>query len=109
MDDGKTSTNSKGFFQLQQNQTYSESASTALLGLFGYSCLMFTIPLLVFFGSRQVLEDYFQLEPPYSQLAPVILAVFVVNLIIIAYVIKAFREEAKERPQETMEERKKKE
>ena len=70
---------------------------------------MFTLPLLVFFGSKQVLEDYFQLQPPYSQLAPIILAVVVVNIIIVAYVVKAFKEEAKERPKTTMEERKKKE
>ena len=111
MDNQKASVSSKGFFQLQPNQTYSESASHALLGLFFYSCLMFTIPLLIFFGSRQVLEDYFSVEPPYSQLAPVIFAVLAVNVIIVAYVVKAFREEARERPQqpETMEERKKKE
>ena len=100
---------SRGYFQLEPKQTYSESASHALLGLFFYSCLMFTLPLLVFFGSKQVLEDYFQLQPPYSQLAPIILAVVVVNIIIVAYVVKAFKEEAKERPKTTMEERKKKE
>ena len=52
-------------------------------------------------------EEYFELEPPYSQLAPAILAVVVVNIIIVAYVIKAFREQAKEKPQETDEQHKK--
>ena len=97
---------SRGYFQLEPKQTYSESASHALLGLFFYSCLMFILPLLVFFGSQQLLQ------PPYSHVAPIILAVVVVNIIIAAYVVKAFKEEAKERPKSIMrimEERKKKE
>ena len=102
---------SKEFFQLEPNQKYSESASHALLGLFLFSCLMLTIPLLVFFGSKQILEEHFLIDPPYSQVAPIILAVVAVNIIIVAYVVKAFKEEAKERAREsfTIEERKKKE
>ena len=70
---------------------------------------MFTIPLLVLFLSPQFLTEYFQLEPPYTQLVPAILAVVAVNIIIVAYVMKAFRENAKEAPVEarTIEERKK--
>jgi len=102
---------SKGYFQLEPNQNYSESASHALLGLFLFSCLMFTIPLLVFFGSKQILEEHFIVDPPYSQVVPIILSVVVVNIIIVAYVVKAFKEEAMERSREsiTIEERKKKE
>ena len=99
----------KGFFKLKPNQKYDESSSNALLGLFFFSALMFTLPLMVLFFSRNFLEQYFQLEPPYSQLAPAILAVIMVNVIIIAYIIKAFRENAKEAPVDTrtLEERKK--
>ena len=100
----------RGFFKLEPNQTYSESSSSALLTLFFYSALMFTLPLLVLFTTGGYIEQYFQLKPPYTQLAPAILAVVVVNIIIVAYVIKAFRENAKETPVEkTLEERKKKE
>lgn len=100
-----------GFFKLEPNQTYSESSSSALLGLFLYSGLMFTLPLLTFFFSRSYFQDTLGLEPPYSELAPAISAIFVVNIIIIAYVIKAFREHAKEKPSQpqSMEERKKRE
>ena len=99
----------KGFFKLKPNQKYDESSSNALLGLFFFSALMFTLPLMVLFLSRSFLEEYFQLEPPYSQLAPAILAVIMVNIIIVAYIIKAFRENAKEAPVDTrtVEERKK--
>ena len=99
----------QGFFKLKPNQKYDESSSNALLGLFLFSALMFTLPLMVLFFSRNFLDDYFQLEPPYSQLAPAILAIITVNIIIVAYIIKAFRENAKETPVDTrtMEERKK--
>ena len=98
-----------GFFKIPPNQKYDESSSNALTGLFFYSVLMFTIPLLVLFLSPQFLTEYFQLEPPYTQLVPAILAVVAVNMIIVAYVMKAFRENAKEAPVETrtIEERKK--
>jgi hypothetical protein len=98
-----------GFFKLGPGQTYSESSSHALLGLFLYSALMFTLPLLAFFGSKHLFEEHFELASPYSQLAPAIVAIIVVNVIIITYVIKAFREEAKERPLHTqsIEQRKK--
>ena len=87
-----------GFFKIPPNQKYDESSSNALTGLFFYSVLMFTIPLLVLFLSPQFLTEYFQLESPYSQLVPAILAVVAVNIIIVAYVMKAFRENAKEAP-----------
>ena len=66
----------------------------ALLGLFLYSMLMFFLPLAVYFGSKQLLEDY-QFEPPVSTIAPAILAIITVNIVIVLYVIKAFREENK--------------
>ena len=79
----------KGYFKTAAN---TETANKALLGLFVYSCLMFFLPIGVFFGSKQVLED-FQYEPPVSTIAPAILAIVTVNIVIILYVIKAFKEE----------------
>jgi len=101
----------KGFYKVSPGQTYSESSSNALLGLFFFSALMFTLPLIVFFGSRHILESHFNLTAPYSHLAPVILAVIVVNVIIVAYVFKAFQEDSKEHSNEAqgIENRKKKE
>lgn len=101
----------KGFYKVSAGQTYDESSSNALLGLFLFSALMFTLPLIVFFGSRHILETQFNVTAPYSHLAPVILAVIVVNIIIIAYVFKAFREDSKEHSHEAegIEHRKKKE
>ena len=63
-----------------------------------YSSLMFTIPIGVFFGAKQILLDHFQLEPPLHHLGGAVAAVLVVNLIILAYIIKAFKEENKTVP-----------
>ena len=79
----------RGYFKTAAN---TETANKALLGLFLYSCLMFFLPLGVFFGSKQLLEDY-EYEPPMSTIAPAILAIVTVNIVIILYVIKAFKEE----------------
>jgi len=59
---------------------------------------MFTIPIGVFFIVKQILLDHFQLEPPLHQLGGAVAAVLVVNLIILAYIIKAFKEEKKTVP-----------
>ncbi len=45
---------------------YEESSSSALLSLFVYSGLMFTVPLLVYFGAKEVLTEHFGVEPPAS-------------------------------------------
>ena len=66
----------------------------ALLGLFLYSLLMFFLPLGVFFGSKQLLEEN-EYEAPVSTIGPAILAIVTVNIVIVLYVIKAFREENK--------------
>ena len=87
----------KGFFKVKpSSSTYSESSSNALIGFFCYSALMFTLPLLSFFGSKYFFENYWSLSPSYQKFAPAIISVLVVNAIIICYVIKAFKEEAKE-------------
>ena len=56
---------------------------------------MFTTPIAAYFGAKQILEDQFELDAPYPQLGAAIVAVLVVNLIILAYIIKAFKEESK--------------
>ena len=87
----------KGFFKVKPgSSTYSESSSNALFGFFCYSALMFTLPLLSFFGSKHFFENYWDLSPTYQKFAPAIISVLIVNVIIICYVIKAFKEEAKE-------------
>ena len=54
---------------------------------------MFTMPMAVFFGVKQILTENFELGPPMNQLGAAISAVAVVNIIIFAYIRKAFREE----------------
>ena len=44
----------KSFYKTAPGQTYSETGTSAISGLFFYSFLMFTLPLIVFFGLQQV-------------------------------------------------------
>ena len=81
----------KGFFKTVANE---ETAGSALLGLLLYSLTIFFLPLVVYFLSKDVLESY-DYRAPVSTIAPAILAIATVNLVIVAYVIKAFREENK--------------
>jgi len=93
----------RGFFKTAANE---ETAGKALLGLLLYSMLMFFLPIGVFFGSKQLLEDW-EYEPPVSTIAPAILAIFTVNIVIVLYVIKAFREENKAKKIEDEQQKKK--
>ena len=81
----------KGFFKTVANE---ETSGSALLGLLLYSLTMFFLPLVVYFLSKDLLESY-DFQAPVSTIAPAILAIATVNLVIVAYVIKAFREENK--------------
>ena len=81
----------KGFFKTAANE---ETGGSALLGLLLYSLLMFFLPLVVYFLSKDLLESY-DYRAPVSTIAPAILAIATVNIVIVAYVIKAFREENK--------------
>ena len=99
----------KGFFHLVPGQRYDESRSSALSGLLFYSFLMFTLPLLTFFGVQQVIENEFpDLGSPWSLLWPALASVAVVNVIIIFYVFKAFKEDQKEQDRQTVDEPSKK-
>lgn len=81
----------KGFFKTVANE---ETSGSALLGLLLYSLIMFFLPLVVYFLSKDLLESY-DYRSPVSTIGPAILAIVTVNLVIVAYVIKAFREENK--------------
>ena len=84
----------KGFFHLVPGQRYDESRSSALSGLLFYSFLMFTLPLLTFFGVQQVIENEFpELGSPWFLLWPALAAVAVVNVIIVLYIVRAFKED----------------
>ena len=86
-----------------------ESESSALLGLFFYSILMFTVPFGGYVMSKHYLEQNFHLGPIYNLLVPIIVSVVLVNIIIMLYIFRAFREDKKERANITrpVEERKK--
>merc|ERR1719305_1703335 len=79
-----------GYFKTGAHE---ETGNSALLGLLLYSFMILFFPLFVYFAAKQVMEDSFDFVPPTSVLAPAILAVGAVNVVIVAYVIKAFREE----------------
>ena len=83
--------NVRGFFKTVANE---ETSGSALLGLLLYSLTIFFMPLVVYFLSKDVLESY-DYRAPVSTIAPAIMAIATVNLVIVAYVIKAFREESK--------------
>ena len=86
--------------------------SAALLGLFFYSTLMFTVPIGMFFVLKWYLEEHFDLGSPYTLLVPALVSIALVNIIIMLYVCKAFKEDKKELQQSQnrpIEERKKRE
>ena len=58
---------------------------------------MFTIPIGGFFVANAYLEQNFDLGPIYNLVLPIIVSVVLVNLIIMMYVFRAFREDKKDR------------
>ncbi|XP_059093489.1 uncharacterized protein LOC131888608 [Tigriopus californicus] len=88
---------SNQFFRSPEGPSYDENRNSALLALFFYSGLMFTVPILVFFGVQQILRDSYDVQSPWDMLAPAIAAIASVNVIIIAYVMRAFREDHREK------------
>ena len=88
---------------------FEESSGSALLNLFLFSGLMFTVPIGAFFISKQYLDDNYALEPPYNQLVPAVLAIILVNFVIMLYVCRALKIDARERAanKRPIEERKK--
>jgi len=84
--------NKKHFFDPSTNTGDEETSGSALLNLALYSFLLFTLPIAVFFFVKQLLEDWAYSEI-YVMVMPAIAAVATVNVIIILYVISAFRQE----------------
>ena len=68
-----------------------ESQSSALLALFFYSAMMFTLPILTFFGSKQCLENNNLLDPSYDGLALAIASIVMVQVVILMYVYRAYK------------------
>ena len=64
------------------------------MGLLVYSFMILFVPIFIYFGAKQALEDH-GYETPTTTIAPAIMAIASVNVVIIMYVIKAFREESK--------------
>lgn len=71
---------------------HSKQAAKALAFLLFYSFLMFTLPLAAFYGSKYVLEDYFNITGFPNTAWSVLVAVVTVNLIIVGYVYHAYHE-----------------
>ena len=84
--------NSKpGFFKTAEKE---ETSGNALLGLLVYSFMILFVPIFIYFGAKQALEDN-GYETPTTTIAPAIMSIASVNIVIVLYVIKAFREENK--------------
>lgn len=71
---------------------HSKQASRAMLGLFFYSSLMFTLPFGVFFGVQTFIKRYFVVDDFTNTFWSVLSVVLAVNSIIIAYAYKAYHE-----------------
>ena len=82
---------SRGFFKTAEKE---ETGGNAILGLLMYSLILLFVPLFIYFGAKQALEDN-GYEPPTSTIAPAIMAIGSVNIVIVLYVIKAFKEEGR--------------
>lgn len=76
----------------RDDSALSKESAFALLWFFVYSCAMFTIPFVAFYGTRHILLTKFDLETFTITCGSVIAAVVTVNLIIVLYAIKAFRD-----------------
>lgn len=78
----------KGFYQGEYH-----NPSSVLCTLFLFSVAMFTLPIASYFGTLNLLEQYYGTPPSNSYIYGVITAVLVVQLIIAAYIYKAFQED----------------
>ena len=71
---------------------HSRQAAFALLWLLVYSFFMFTLPFAAFYGTKHILADYFHVEGFPNTCGSVLAAVLTVNVIIILYALRGFRE-----------------
>lgn len=72
---------------------HTRQATAAILVLLFFSTLMFSLPFGVFFGIQHVLKVYFDITGFQNTVASVLGAVVTVNLIIVAYVYYAYKEQ----------------
>ncbi|XP_059620124.1 vacuolar ATPase assembly integral membrane protein VMA21 [Phlebotomus argentipes] len=105
--------------QLQQEQEEEEplspeeeakrnrETSMALLTLFFFSVLMFTLPFGAFYGMRDLLENRFHIEGFENTCWSVLAAVITVNFVIVMFVYVAYRDTTKEISQLAKKEEKK--
>lgn len=80
----------------EEERQRNRDTSVALLTLFFFSVLMFTLPFGVFYGMRDLLETRFHIEGFENTCWSVLAAVITVNTIIIAFVYVAYRDTTKE-------------
>jgi len=73
-----------------------ESSGNALLNLAFYSFLIFTVPLAVFFLVKQLLEEH-EFQSIYIRVMPAIASIVSVNVIIVLYIISAFKQDRRDR------------
>ncbi|XP_049277736.1 uncharacterized protein LOC125761032 [Anopheles funestus] len=71
---------------------HSRQAAFAILWLLVYSFAMFTLPFGAFYGTRHVLAEHFQIEGFHNTCGSVLAAVLTVNVIIMLYAFRGFRE-----------------
>uniref|UniRef100_A0A182Q3E4 SAM-dependent MTase RsmB/NOP-type domain-containing protein n=1 Tax=Anopheles farauti TaxID=69004 RepID=A0A182Q3E4_9DIPT len=80
---------------------HSRQAAFAILWLLVYSFAMFTLPFGAFYGTRHILAEQFAIEGFHNTCGSVLAAVLTVNVIIMLYAFRGFREveeEDRERP-----------
>lgn len=75
----------------------SKDSWIALFWLLVFSSAMFTLPFGAFFLVRHYAQEYFELDVFAVNCCSVLAAVMTVNLVIVAYAIKGFREVEKEK------------
>ena len=79
---------SKGFYQTEYH-----SSSSALCTLFLFSAAMFTLPIASYFATIYLLDKYYGIPSSESYIYSVIAAVIMVQLVIAAYIYKAFQDD----------------
>lgn len=77
----------------------SRQSAFALFWLFIYSIAMFTLPFAAFFGTRYILQTKYNLDTFTITCSSVIAAVLTVNIIIVMYAIKGYREVDEDKPE----------
>ncbi|XP_055686909.1 vacuolar ATPase assembly integral membrane protein VMA21 [Lutzomyia longipalpis] len=80
----------------EEERKRNKETSIALLTLFFFSLLMFTLPFGAFYGMRDLLSTRFHIDGFENTCWSVLAAVITVNAIIIGFVYVAFRDTVRE-------------